>query len=65
MLLHVFLESDKSYLFAVHLPSACSGCRLQALRLAQEAAPCIQSVLNDSTMPCRCPNTLAFHLENV
>jgi hypothetical protein len=60
--LHVFLESYKSYLFAPHVPSACPSCRLQALRFAQEAAPQIQAVLGDSTMPCRCFDTLAYHL---
>lgn len=63
--LHLFLESYKSYIFAANLTVACPNCRLQALRFAQEAAPCIQAVLKDSTMPCRCFDTLAYHLENV
>ena len=63
--LHMFLESYKSYHLAAHLPSACPNCRLQALRLAQEVAPHIRKVLDDTTMPCRCNNTLAYHLENL
>ena len=63
--LHMFLESYKSYLFAAHIPGECPSCRLQALRFAQEAAPHIHAVLDNPTMPCRCYNTLAYHLGSV
>ncbi len=63
--LRLLLESCKSYLFALQPTAAPSNCRLQALQFAQEAIPSIYAVLNDSTMPCRCRGTLAYHLENL
>ena len=41
------------------------NCRLQSLKLAQEALPSLRTILEDSTMPCRCYQTLAFHLGNL
>ncbi len=63
--LHLLLEVYKSYLLASQHARAPSSCRLQALKFAQEAVPGIRAVLDDSSMPCRCYHTLAFHLENV
>ena len=64
--LQVLLEAYKSYLFASHNHTcALPGCRLKALKFAQEAALSIRAVLEDSSMPCRCSQTLASHLENL
>ena len=60
----LLLETYKSYIFASENPHP-GFCRLQALRFAQEAIPCIHSILEDATMPCRCEQTLAFHLQNL
>ena len=40
-------------------------CRIKALGFAQGALSSVNSVLEHATLPCRCPNTLAFHLEGV
>jgi hypothetical protein len=63
--LQVLLEAYKSYLLASDCTCAPPNCRLQALRFAQEALPCIQAVLDDKSMPCRCCHSLAFYLENI
>ena len=63
--LRLLLEAYQGYLFASRSPCAPSGCRLKALRFVQEAMPSITAVLGDSTMPCRCHDTLAYHLENL
>ena len=63
--LQLLLESYKSYIFTAGPTYAASSCRLQALKFAQEARISIRAVLDDSTMPCRCPGTLAYHLENL
>ena len=63
--LQVLLDTYSSYLLASNRARAPSCCRSQALKFAQEAIPSIRTVLDDSSMPCRCCQTLAFHLENV
>ncbi|KAI9711032.1 MAG: hypothetical protein M1820_002470 [Bogoriella megaspora] len=63
--LELLLKSYKSYLFASEPRKQPSSCRLRALRFAQEAIPNIVAVLNNPTMPCRCPDTLAIHLEQL
>ncbi|KAL9129553.1 MAG: hypothetical protein Q9217_002009 [Psora testacea] len=63
--LQLLLNSYKGYLFALKPAPAPSGCRLQALKFAQDAIPSIRAVLDDSTLPCRCPGTLACQLENL
>ena len=64
--IRLLLDSYKSYYFALPQPmAASSNCRVQALRFAQEALPSIKAVLEDSTMPCRCRGTLAYHLESL
>ncbi|ERF77085.1 hypothetical protein EPUS_06303 [Endocarpon pusillum Z07020] len=63
--LHLLLETYKSYLLASPRGCTPSCCRLQALRFAQEAVPYMGAVLEDSSMPCRCCHTLAFHLQNL
>ncbi|KAK5698696.1 hypothetical protein LTR97_006344 [Elasticomyces elasticus] len=63
--LWLLLDSCKTYFFATQDKIAASSCRLQALQFTQRALPSITAVLADSTMPCRCPDTLALRLECV
>lgn len=63
--LRMLLDAYKSFMLACRGIGAHPSCRLQALKLAQEALPSVEFVLEDSTMPCRCYQTLAFHLENL
>ena len=63
--LRMLLTSYKSYLFALKNTDGSSNCRLQALKFVQEVLPSISAVLDDSTMPCRCHGTLAYHLQNL
>ena len=63
--LRMLLDAYKSFMLACQGAGTQSSCRLQALKLAQEALPCIGAVLGDSSMPCRCYQTLAFHIENL
>lgn len=51
--LHMLLRAYKGFLLSSHCAHPPSGCRLQALRFAQEVASNIAPVLKDSTMPCR------------
>jgi hypothetical protein len=41
------------------------NCRLQVLYIAQEGGAAHSSFLGDSTRPCHCFNTSAYHLQNV
>lgn len=42
------------------------SCRVIALRLAQQATNMVHQVLKDKTcFPCRCTQTIAFHLQNL
>ncbi|KAL9595761.1 MAG: hypothetical protein Q9219_006259 [cf. Caloplaca sp. 3 TL-2023] len=63
--LSLLMTSYKAYCFALTPEQSPSRCRVQALRLAQDAAAQISLVLDSPTMPCRCHGTLAFHLENL
>ena len=63
--LRMLLDAYKSFMMACQGTGHHPSCRLQALKLAQEALPCIGAVLGDPSMPCRCPQTLAFHLGNL
>ncbi|KAL6720015.1 hypothetical protein ACLMJK_001936 [Lecanora helva] len=62
--LQMLLETCKSFLLRSNCPHAPSVCRLRALQFAQEVAKSIGPVLADDSMPCRCCQTLAFHLEH-
>lgn len=62
--LGLLLESYKSYLSPLGSACALSDSRLKVLRFAQEAMSSISAVLDDSTMPCRCQDTLAYHLQD-
>ncbi|EXJ79620.1 hypothetical protein A1O3_07899 [Capronia epimyces CBS 606.96] len=64
--LHLLTAGYRSYLQSIDSANAISTCRLTALRLAQQASSQIATLLNDKTCwPCRCTQTLAFHLQNL
>lgn len=63
--LRMLLDAYKSFMLTCQRLCKPPSCRLQALKLAQEALPGIGAVLDDSSMPCRCYHTLAFHLGNL
>ncbi|KAG9780009.1 hypothetical protein KCU88_g3870, partial [Aureobasidium melanogenum] len=64
--LHLLTSGYKSYLQSVESASAISKCRLTSLRLAQQASSQIATLLKDKTCwPCRCTQTLAYHLQNL
>ena len=63
--LRMLLDAYKSFMLACQGLGVHPSCRLQALKLAQEALPCLSTVLEDASMPCRCYQTLAFHLGNL
>jgi hypothetical protein len=63
--LHTLNVSYRQYLENSN-PSKVSACRLTALRLAQQAIESIGKKIKDKTcFPCRCPQTLAYHLQNL
>ena len=63
--LQLLLQSCRSYYFARPTPAMLATCRLQALKFAQQAIDSIESTLDSPTMPCRCPGTLACHLDRL
>ena len=63
--LRLLLEAHGSLLRTSKTATQPLNCRLTALKFAQEAMTSIRAVLDDSTMPCRCHGTLAYHLENL
>ena len=62
--LRLLLDAYKGYLFAPNLTCTPSSSRLKVLRFVQEVIPSISAVLDNPTMPCRCPDTLAYHMEH-
>ncbi|KAK6382059.1 hypothetical protein LTS17_003944 [Exophiala oligosperma] len=64
--LELLTKGYRSYLESLPLANEISRCRLAALRLAQQASSQVSRVLNDKTcFPCRCTQTLAYHLQNL
>lgn len=63
--LQLLHEGCRTYFLESHPRRPSSGCRLAALKFAQEAITSINAVLWDKSMPCRCQGTLAYHLENL
>lgn len=63
--LRMLLEAYKSFMLTRQGVCAPPSCRLEALKLAQEALYSVGTVLSHSSMPCRCYQTLAFHLQNL
>jgi hypothetical protein len=63
--LRLLLSSCKSYYYANGSGPAPYECRLDALKVAQSVTTDIARVLDDATMPCRCPDTLARHLSDL
>ncbi len=64
--LDLLTKGYKSYLTSLESANEISKCRLAALRLAQQASAQVTRILNDKTcFPCRCTQTLAYHLQNL
>lgn len=64
--LHLLRQGYKAYLRATPNPNLVSKCRITALQLAQQALAQVTAVVNDKTcFPCRCTQTLAYHLQNL
>ncbi|RMZ77540.1 hypothetical protein DV737_g4330, partial [Chaetothyriales sp. CBS 132003] len=64
--LELLAQSYKAYLLNIGPSSSPAACRLSALRLAQQAARSVKDVVVDKTsFPCQCPQTLAFHLHSL
>ncbi|RMD44690.1 hypothetical protein DV735_g399, partial [Chaetothyriales sp. CBS 134920] len=64
--LELLSQTYQAYILHLDSQSSPAGCRLSALRLAQQAVLSIKGVLADKTsFPCQCPQTLAFHLYNL
>lgn len=64
--LHLLTSGYKVYLQSLESANMVSLCRLTALRLAQRAASQVGRLINDKTcFPCRCTQTLAYHLQNL
>ncbi|KAI9705500.1 MAG: hypothetical protein M1836_006255 [Candelina mexicana] len=61
--LRVILEGFKGHLWSLESTPNKINCRVEALRFTEEVIISVGSVLCDSTMPCRCPHTLASYLE--
>ena len=63
--LHLLSQGYHSYVRSLQQPSTAGRCRLTALRLAHSAASSVSKLLEDKNcFPCRCAQTLAFHLHN-
>ena len=59
-------ETYTAYLDNVSPPAAIVQSRLNALRFAQQGRQTIHDLLSDKPcFPCRCTQTLAFHLQNL
>ncbi|KAK5323367.1 hypothetical protein LTR93_005420 [Exophiala xenobiotica] len=64
--LDLLTKGYKSYLTSLESANEISKCRLAALRLAQQASAQVARILDDKTcFPCRCTQTLAYHLQNL
>lgn len=64
--LHLLTISYKAYLTALPRPTTVSSCRITALKLSKQASSILSLILKDKeSFPCRCPQTLAFHLSNL
>ncbi|KAK5047966.1 hypothetical protein LTR84_006156 [Exophiala bonariae] len=64
--LHLLSQGYKTYMHAIPQPNLVSSCRINALRLAQQAHSQVLTILDDKDcFPCRCTQTLAYHLQNL
>lgn len=64
--LHLLTQGYQTYMHSVPQPKLVSVCRINALRLAQQAHSQVLTILNDKNcFPCRCTQTLAYHLQNL
>lgn len=64
--MHLLSTSYKAYMAGLIIPSLLSRCRLLALKLSQQAQSSLSTILSDEVcFPCRCPETLSFHLDQL
>lgn len=64
--LHLLTGGYETYLRSIGSSNMVSQCRITALRLATQASSQVAAILNDKTcFPCRCTQTLAFHLQTL
>lgn len=63
--LRILFETFKTQLRESRTLSQKPNYRIKSLQTAQRAIKAIQEVLDDPTMPCRCPETLALALQCV
>jgi hypothetical protein len=64
--LHLLSTSYKAYMAGLSSPAMLSRCRLSALKLSHQAQSSLSMVLSDKIcFPCRCPETLSFHLDQL
>jgi hypothetical protein len=64
--LHLISASYKAYMAGLDNPSMLSRYRLSALKLSQQTQSSLSTVLSDKVcFPCRCPETLPFHLDQL
>ena len=64
--LHLLEMSYNAYMSTLKNPNMLSGCRISALRLSQQAESALSGILSDEIcFPCRCPETISFHLEQL
>lgn len=63
--LRLLQESYKSYMWATIPAKASANCRIAVLKHTEEVIRNISTTLSHPTFPCRCLQTLAFHLEDL
>ncbi|KIX06544.1 uncharacterized protein Z518_04520 [Rhinocladiella mackenziei CBS 650.93] len=64
--LNLLITSSIAYHKSIGTSNAGSKCRLVALRLAQQASSQVKAMISDKIcFPCRCSQTLAYHLQNL
>ncbi|ETN45924.1 uncharacterized protein HMPREF1541_00105 [Cyphellophora europaea CBS 101466] len=64
--LDLLCQAYTSHVLALQRPKTVTHYRLTALKLAQNAATSIERLLgNKDCFPCRCVQTLAYHLQNL
>jgi hypothetical protein len=57
-------QSHEAYLRSINQAGPAPSCRIRALKLAHQVSKQIATILEDmSAFPCRCTQTLAYHLQ--
>lgn len=64
--MNVLKQSYETHVLSMQQPSLTPRYRLAALKLAQAAATSVRTIIDDKDcFPCRCTQTLAFHLQHL